>query len=91
MNQEQKRIMQLSDVEDQHSMVVWKPLYEAERQRLDIKRRKEYLEQLNMNFVSTGIFPNLDPIRHWEGKWADWREWSDANTSNNHMGYNDLK
>ena len=52
----------------------WMPLVDAERRRHEVKRRKEYMEQLNLNLVATGIYPHLDPLRDIEGKWGPWNE-----------------
>merc|ERR1719219_1438483 len=67
-------------------MVAWKVLFQAERERGEIKRRKEYMEQLNLNLVATNIFPNLDPVRDFEGKWHPWQEWYARSSSNDYMG-----
>merc|ERR1711997_1355677 len=80
-----------SEMENQQSMVVWKPLFQAESERLEVLRRMNYKEQVNMNLVATGIFPNLDPVRDLNGKYADWREWSDHEAYNDFMGSPDGK
>merc|ERR1711970_373326 len=84
--QEQKRIFKQCEMESQQSMTVWKPLLRAERERLQVVRKLNYHEQANMNLVATGIFPNLDPVRDMNGKWALWEEWSDGKPGTDHMG-----
>ena len=59
----QQRVWMQSEMENQQSMVVWKPLFQAESERLEVLRRMNYKEQVNMNLVATGIFPNLDPVQ----------------------------
>merc|ERR1712110_1361413 len=72
-----KRLTNMIDNENKTMMAIWKPLLHAERARMVIQRKKEYLEQLNMNLVHTGIFPNLKPAQDWSGKYAYWKEWGD--------------
>merc|ERR1711879_773369 len=38
--QEQKRIMYLGDNEDQQSMAAWKPLFQAEKERMEIRKKR---------------------------------------------------
>merc|ERR1712228_1054574 len=68
---EQRRLWEYLESENQHSMVVWKPLLAAERERLQVLRKVNYTEQANMNLVATGIFPNLDPVRDLNGKFEN--------------------
>merc|ERR1712159_220153 len=60
--------------ERQHALAAWKVVVDAERRRHEVRRRKEYLEQLNLNLVSTGIYPHLDPIRDYQGQFAPFNE-----------------
>merc|ERR1711937_1069642 len=68
-------------------MIVWKPLFDAERNRQRVRDRKEYFEQLNLNLVHTGILPNLGIIRDWDSKWGDWREWECDQQRHDKEGY----
>ena len=61
--------------DDLQAKAVWKPLIDAERRRHEVRRRKEYFEQLNLNLVATKIYPNLDPLRDAEGLHAPFNEW----------------
>ena len=85
----QQRVWMQSEMENQQSMVVWKPLFQAESERLEVLRRMNYKEQVNMNLVATGIFPNLDPVRDLNGKYADWRDWSETEAVQDFMGSTD--
>lgn len=72
--------------ERQHAMAAWKVVIDAERRRHEIRRRKEYLEQLNLNLVATGIYPHLDPLRDYQGQFAPFNEWDGGKMVRNDWG-----